>query len=84
MDLAPYLEDFRWRLAVAAATGGPDARALAERLGPPLESAVRLTVLKVLHDAMDEVTRDLAPGSVELRLNGLDAEFVVTPPGERR
>jgi len=29
---------------------------------------------------MDEVTRDLAPGSVEVRLRGLDPGFVVTPP----
>ncbi|WP_445521045.1 hypothetical protein [Streptomyces sp. NEAU-174] len=29
---------------------------------------------------MDEVTRELAPGSVDVRLRGLDPEFVVTPP----
>ncbi|GAA0482534.1 hypothetical protein GCM10010361_54260 [Streptomyces olivaceiscleroticus] len=29
---------------------------------------------------MDEVTRDLAPGSVDVRLRGLDPEFVVSSP----
>lgn len=29
---------------------------------------------------MTEITRDLAPGSVDLRLRGLDPEFVVTAP----
>ena len=80
MDLTPYIDDLRRQLAVAAATGGEDARALAERITAPLESAVRLTLLNVLSAAMDEVTRDLAPGSVEVRLRGLDPGFVVTPP----
>ncbi|HEX5950573.1 MAG TPA: toxin-antitoxin system HicB family antitoxin, partial [Actinomycetota bacterium] len=30
--------------------------------------------------AAEEITVDLAPGSVELRLRGRDPEFVVTPP----
>ena len=80
MDLTPYIDDLRRQLAVAAATGGEDSRALAERITAPLESAVRLTLLNVLSAAMDEVTRDLAPGSVEVRLRGLDPGFVVTPP----
>ncbi|MET8542351.1 toxin-antitoxin system HicB family antitoxin [Kitasatospora sp. NPDC004799] len=82
MDLTPYVENLRNELAVAAATGGDEARALAERLTLPLESAVRLTLLNALSAAMGEVTRDLAPGSVDVRLRGLDPEFVVTaPPG---
>jgi hypothetical protein len=80
MDLTPYVDDLRRQLAVAAATGGEDSRALAERITAPLESAVRLTLLNVLSAAMDEVTRDLAPGSVEVRLRGIDPGFVVTPP----
>ncbi|MER6303949.1 toxin-antitoxin system HicB family antitoxin [Kitasatospora sp. NPDC001539] len=82
MDLTPYVENLRNELAVAAATGGEEARALADRLTLPLESAVRLTLLNALSAAMGEVTRDLAPGSVDVRLRGLDPEFVVTaPPG---
>jgi hypothetical protein len=80
MDLTPYVADLRHDLAVAAEAGGDEARALAERLTAPLESAARLTLLNALSAAMSEVTRDLAPGSVDVRLRGLDPEFVVTPP----
>ncbi|MER7112690.1 toxin-antitoxin system HicB family antitoxin [Streptomyces sp. NPDC000229] len=80
MDLTPYVDNLRQELAVAAAAGGDDARALAERLTAPLESAARLTLLNALSAAMVEVTRELAPGSVDVRLRGLDPEFVVTAP----
>ncbi|MFE6689399.1 hypothetical protein ACFVFQ_23350 [Streptomyces sp. NPDC057743] len=80
MDLTPYVETLRRELAVAAEAGGEDARELAERLTAPLESATRLTMLNVLSAAMDEITRELAPGSVDVRLRGLDPDFVVTPP----
>ncbi|GHF76826.1 toxin-antitoxin system HicB family antitoxin [Streptomyces thermodiastaticus] len=80
MDLTPYVETLRRELAVAAEAGGDEARELAERLTAPLESATRLTLLNVLSAAMDEITRELAPGSVDVRLRGLDPDFVVTPP----
>ncbi|MEX2973950.1 hypothetical protein [Streptomyces sp. C184] len=83
MDLTPYVDTLRRELAVAAEAGGKDARELAERLTAPLESATRLTMLNVLSAAMDEITRELAPGSVDVRLRGLDPDFVVTlPPGD--
>jgi HicB family len=80
MDLTPYVAKLSTELAVAAEAGGEDARALAERLIAPLDSAVRLTLLDVLSSAADEITRDLAPGSVELRLRGGEPSFVVTAP----
>ncbi|TLS44398.1 hypothetical protein FE633_20500 [Streptomyces montanus] len=80
MDLTPYVDNLRHELAVAAEAGGDEALALAERLTAQLESAARLTLLNALSDAMDEVTRDLAPGSVDVRLRGLNPEFVVTAP----
>jgi hypothetical protein len=80
MDLTPYVDTLRRELAVAAEAGGEDARELAERLTAPLESATRLAMLNVLSAAMDEITRELAPGSVDVRLRGLDPDFVVTPP----
>ncbi|MFI5527320.1 hypothetical protein ACIA8O_02065 [Kitasatospora sp. NPDC051853] len=84
MDLTPYVDTLRRELAVAAEAGGEDARELAERLTAPLESATRLTMLNVLSAAMDEITRELAPGSVDVRLRGLDPDFVVTlPPADR-
>lgn len=78
MDLAPYVDNLRRELAVAAEAGGADARALAERLVAPLESAIRLTLLEALASAAAEITSDLAPGSVDVRLRGRDPSFVVT------
>ncbi|WP_067825793.1 toxin-antitoxin system HicB family antitoxin [Actinomadura kijaniata] len=80
MDLMPYVESLRRELAAAAEAGGPEARALAERLTGALEAATRLTLLEALSAAADEITRDLAPGSVDVRLRGGDPAFVVTPP----
>ena len=80
MDLTPYVSNLRQELAVAADAGGDDARALAERLTAPLESATRLVLLDALSEAAAEITRDLAPGSVDLRLRGREPSFVVTPP----
>ncbi|MGW3416547.1 toxin-antitoxin system HicB family antitoxin [Streptomyces phaeochromogenes] len=80
MDLTPYVDSLRRELAVAAEAGGDEARELAERLTAPLESATRLIMLNVLSAATDEITRELAPGSVDVRLRGLDPDFVVTPP----
>ena len=78
MDLTPYVETLRRELAVAADAGGPDARALAERLTAPLDSAIRLMLLDALSAAADEITRELAPGSVELRLRAGEPDFAVT------
>ncbi|MET9342369.1 hypothetical protein [Nonomuraea sp. NPDC003804] len=80
MDLAPYVDYLRQELAAAAEVGGDDARALAERLTGPLESATRLALLEALSKAADEITRDLAPGSVDVRLRGRDPDFVVRVP----
>ncbi|QEV20440.1 Arc family DNA-binding protein [Streptomyces alboniger] len=80
MNLTQYVDHLRQELAVAAEAGGEEARALAERLTAPLESAARLTLLNALSAAAEEITSELAPGSVDLRLRGLDPEFVVTPP----
>jgi hypothetical protein len=80
MDLTPHVERLRYELGVAAAAGGEDARTLAERLTAPLESAVRLVLLDALSEAADEITRELAPGSVEMRLRGREPGFAVTPP----
>ena len=79
MDLTEYVENLRGELTVAAAAGGEDARELAGRLTAPLDAAVRLMLLDALSAAADEITRELAPGSVELRLRSGEPSFVVTP-----
>ena len=80
MELAQYVENLRRELTTAAEVGGEDARALADRLLPALDAAVRLTVLEALSAAAEEISAELAPGSVDVRLRGGAAGFVVTPP----
>lgn len=84
MDLTPFVDNVRREMALAAEAGGEEARALAERLTAPLVSAIRLTLLDALAAAAEEITRDLAPGSVEVRLRTGEATFAVnTPVAER-
>ena len=80
MDLTSYVNNLGREFATLAEAGGPEARALVERLTGSLESAIRMTLLDALSAAADEITQDLAPGSVELRLRGRDPNFVVSLP----
>ena len=80
MELTQYVENLRRELTIAAEVGGEDARALAGRLLAPLDAAVRLTLLEALSAAAEEISAELAPGSVDVRLRGGTAGFVVTPP----
>jgi hypothetical protein len=78
MDLQPYVDAVRDELRTAAATAGAEAQELADRLSAPLESALRLALLEALSAAAEEITGELAPGSVEVRLRGRDPEFIVS------
>ena len=80
MELNPYVQSLRDELAASAETWGTEARDLADRLTVALDSAIRLTLLDALTGAAAEITSDLAPASVEVRLRGRDPEFVVTTP----
>src|SRR3954464_14627425 len=80
MELAPYISDLQRQLVAATQNGADDTRAVAERLAAGLDAAARLVLLEVLSAAAGEITRDLAPGAVDLRLRGREVEFVVTQP----
>ncbi|MBO0730889.1 MAG: hypothetical protein J2P57_16660 [Acidimicrobiaceae bacterium] len=80
MDVSEYAGGLRFRVAAMAEAAGEDASAVVDRLMVPLDAAIRLTLLEVLSAAAAEITRELAPTSVELRLRGRDPEFVVTSP----
>lgn len=82
MNLESYVVDLRRQLASAAASGDDATRRLAEQLSVSLDAATRMILLEALSEAAAEITRDLAPGSVEVRLRGRDPEFVVTNPAE--
>lgn len=80
MELGRYVSDLQRQLLDAAENGTDDTRAVAERLVGGLDAAARLVLLDALSTAAGEITRDLAPASVDLRLRGRDIEFVVTQP----
>jgi HicB family len=79
MDLTRYVDELQHQLTTAAAAAGDEARELADRLTAPLDAAVRLVLLEALSTAANEITAELAPASVDVRLHGRDPEFVVTP-----
>jgi predicted transcriptional regulator len=78
MELGQYVSDLQRQLVDVAENGTDDTRAVAERIAAGLEAAARLVLLDALSAAIGEITRDLAPGSVDLRLRGREVEFVVT------
>ncbi|WP_224392436.1 hypothetical protein [Pseudonocardia sp. ICBG1293] len=78
MELDGYVERLRTEFAALGDAAGEDTRAAAERLLTALSSSTRLVLLEALAAAADEITLELAPGSVHVRLRGSDPEFVVT------
>ena len=80
MELEPYVEEIRRHFEVAAESAGEEARVHAERLIAPLDAALRLALQHALADAADEITCELAPGAVELRVRGRELAFVVIAP----
>jgi HicB family len=80
MELDRYVADLRGHLAAAAGSGDEDVRAVAESLSAALDAAARLVLLEALSDAASEITRELAPGAVDVRLRGRDPVLVVSRP----
>jgi HicB family len=78
--VSPHVEELQRQFLAAAAAGGAETAESAERLAVALEAAARLAILDALSEAAGEVTRQLAPGSVDLRLRGRDVEFAVSRP----
>jgi hypothetical protein len=78
MELTPYLDALRRELHAAAAPGGAEVIRTAELLTGALDAAARLCLLEALGDAAAEITSKLDTASVEVRLRGRDADFVVT------
>jgi HicB-like protein involved in pilus formation len=80
MQLNQHMERLRDRLSLVAESEREEEARAAQRLLASLDDSVRLMLLDVLAAAAAEMTRELAPGSVELRLRGSDPEFVVSTP----
>lgn len=79
MELSPYTDAIRSELASLARASGPEAEELLDRLSGPLDAALRLVIQEAVSDAAQEISRELAPGSVDVRVRGRDLGFVVTP-----
>src|SRR6478609_3436685 len=78
MELTPFVERLRRDLSDAAAAGGPEAQAAAERLALALDPATRMMLLEALSQAADEITGELEREAVDVRMSGREPEFVVT------
>jgi hypothetical protein len=80
MDLDRYVSEIQTQLAAATENGDAQARAVAEQLSAGLDAAIRLTLFGVLSDVASEITREIAPGSVDVVLRGRDPQLVVSRP----
>lgn len=77
MDITPYVEALRDDLIAAAAAGSSEAQQGAERLLLALEPATRLALMEAVSQAAAEITSELPTGSVDVRLQGRELDFVV-------
>ena len=87
MDITPYIESLRRDLVAAAEAAGPESRQAAERLSFALDPAARLALMEAVSQAAAEITAEMPSGSVDVRLNGRELDFVLqgapsapTPP----
>src|SRR4051812_4863218 len=78
MELTPFVERLRRDLSDAAAAGGPEAQAAAERLALALDPATRMMLLEALSQAADEIPGELEREAVDDHMSGREPEFVVT------
>jgi hypothetical protein len=80
MDITPYVESLRRDLLAAAESAGEEARQTAERLGYALDPSARLALMEAISQAATEITAAMPAGSVDVRLDGRDLDFVVQAP----
>jgi hypothetical protein len=80
MDVTAYSARLHRDLYAAGQVGGEEASVLAERMAHALDPSIRLVLLDALVEAAGEISEDLAPGSVEVRLLGREVQFAVSRP----
>jgi len=80
MDITPYVESLRRDLLAAAEGAGEEVRQTAERLGYALDPSARLALMEAISQAASEITAAMPAGSVDVRLDGRDLDFVVQAP----
>jgi HicB family len=77
MQLDSHIQAIQQELAATAALGDEAAAEAARRMGEALASTLHLHLLDVLGEAALEITGQIDPGRVEVRLAGRDPELVV-------
>ena len=80
MQISTHVEALQRQLMATAAAGTTETEEIAGRLVVALDASARVAILEALSEAAAEITRDLAPGAVDVRLRGRDVEFVVSRP----
>ena len=78
MQLDSHIQAIQRELAATGALGDEAAAEAAQRIGEALASTLHLHLLDILGEAALEVTGQIEPGRVEVRLAGRDPELVVT------
>jgi hypothetical protein len=78
MDLSQYIESVRVGVVNASSLADEQTQLVAERLGTAIQSSTRLALIQALSDAAGNISAELAPSSVEVRIVGQDPEFVVS------
>jgi hypothetical protein len=77
MQLDSHIQAIQQELAATAVPGDEAGAEAARRMGDRLGATLHLHLLDILGEAALEVTGQIEPGRVELRLAGRDPEFVV-------
>src|SRR5687768_12731858 len=77
MDITPYVDSLRRDLTAAAESGSEEIRSAAERLALALDPAARLALMEAVSQAAAEITAEMPSGSVDVRLNGRELDFVL-------
>jgi hypothetical protein len=77
LQLESHIQAIQQELAATAALGDEAAAEAARRIGEALASTLHLHLLDLLGEAALEVTGQIEPGRVEVRLAGRDPELVV-------
>jgi HicB family len=77
MQLDSHIQAIQQELAATGALGDEAAAEAARRIGEALGSTLHLHLLDILGEAALEITGQIEPGRVEVRLAGRDPELVV-------
>lgn len=80
MDLSKHVETVRNGIVSAASLADEHTQDVARRLGNAVDSSARLALFGAITDATSEISAELAPGSIEVRVVDGNPSFSVHVP----